>query len=152
MRSPITMATLPQGRVAAMADSGSWNPGRTPQSTYTIGMLVAFAAISMFFLALVSASVVHRGMPGSDWVPFEPPSILWGTSALAILQAVLRWRARDGRLRRETTAHFPRWWTRDRGAWGVFSLQARFLPGDSLRPRAFTWFPIPVSVSFTFSP
>lgn len=100
----------PSGAGGGNGDSGSWNPGRTPQSTYTVGMLVAFAAISMFFLALVSASVVHRGMPGSNWVPFELPSILWGTSAIAILSSITlaraRWAFKKGNYR-----SFSRWWS-----------------------------------------
>ena len=39
------------------------HPRRTPKSTYTIGMVVGFAASSMFFLALLSAAVVNKGMP-----------------------------------------------------------------------------------------
>jgi cytochrome c oxidase subunit III len=91
-------------------DSRPWNPGRTPQSTYTVGMLVAFAAISMFFLALVSASVVHRGMPGSNWVPFELPSILWGTSAIAILSSITLARARWA-FKKGSYRSFSRWWS-----------------------------------------
>jgi hypothetical protein len=65
-----------------------WYPNRTPQSTYAIGMLVGCAASSMFFLALVSAAVVHKGMPGSDWMALQVPSILWVTSSLAIASSI----------------------------------------------------------------
>jgi cytochrome c oxidase subunit 3 len=89
---------------------GSWRPAGTPQSTYTTGMLVALGGISMFFMALVSASVVHRGMPGSDWMPLHPPSILWVTSALAIASSLTLVRARR-LFKAGAERSFSRWWT-----------------------------------------
>jgi cytochrome c oxidase subunit 3 len=100
----------PSGGEGDGGDSGPWNPRRTPQSTYTVGMLVAFAAISMFFLALVSASVVHKGLPGSTWVAFELPSILWGTSAIAILSSITLARARWA-FKAGNYHAFSRWWS-----------------------------------------
>jgi cytochrome c oxidase subunit III len=90
--------------------SGSWHPRGTPSRAYTTGMMVAFAGSSMFFLALVSAAVVHRGMPGSDWMPLHPPSILWLTSAIAIASSVTLVRARRMFKSGEQTS-FSRWWT-----------------------------------------
>jgi len=87
-----------------------WPPAGTPQSTYTVGMLVALGAIAMFFMALVSASVVHRGMPGSDWVPLHPPSILWVTSALAVASSLTLVRARR-MFKAGAQDSFSRWWT-----------------------------------------
>lgn len=89
--------------------AGSWRPAGTPQSTYTTGMLVALGGISMFFMALVSASVVHRGMPGSDWVPLHPPSILWVTSALAVASSLTLVRARR-MFKAGAESGFSRWW------------------------------------------
>jgi cytochrome c oxidase subunit III len=84
-------------------------PFRTPQRAYTTGMLVAFGASSMFFLALISASVVHRGMPESDWMPLHPPSILWLTSTLAIVSSLTIVKARSF-FKSGNEARFSRWW------------------------------------------
>lgn len=100
----------PDGGFGNDEGDGPWRPAGTPQSTYTIGMLVALGAVSMFFMALVSASVVHRGMPGSDWVPLQPPSILWGTSALAVASSLTLLRARR-MFKAGAERSFSRWWT-----------------------------------------
>jgi len=89
---------------------GPWRPRRPPQRVYTTGMIVAFAGSCMFFLALVSASVVHRGMPGSDWIPLRPPSILWITSVIAIVSSMTLVRARR-MFKSENEGSFSRWWT-----------------------------------------
>jgi cytochrome c oxidase subunit 3 len=90
--------------------SRPWRPWFPPQRTYTTGMLVAIFGSSMFFLALVSASVVHRGMPASDWMPLRPPSIVWLTSAIAIASSLtLMWSRR--RLKSGHNRSFSRWWT-----------------------------------------
>jgi cytochrome c oxidase subunit III len=90
---------------------GPWRrPGGTPRRTYTTGMLVAMVGSSTFFLALVSASVIHREMPGSDWMPLRPPSILWVTSAIAIVSSLTLVRAR-GMFKSAEYRGFSRWWT-----------------------------------------
>jgi cytochrome c oxidase subunit III len=66
----------------------AWYPRQTPKSTYTIGMVIGFAASTMFFLALLSAAVVHKGMPDSNWMAFQIPWILWCNSAIAIVSSV----------------------------------------------------------------
>jgi cytochrome c oxidase subunit 3 len=91
-------------------ETGPRHPSFPPQRTYTTGMLVAMCGSSMFFLALVRASVVHRGMPGSNWTPLHPPSILWFTSAIAIASSLTLTRARR-RLKRGHDRSFSRWWT-----------------------------------------
>jgi cytochrome c oxidase subunit 3 len=73
-------------------------------------MLVAIFGSSMFFLALVSASVVHRGMPASDWMPLRPPSILWLTSAIAVASSLTLVRS-TSRLKSGHDRSFSRWWT-----------------------------------------
>jgi cytochrome c oxidase subunit 3 len=90
--------------------SGPWHPRRIPQRVYATGMIVAFAGSSMFFLALISASVVHRGMPGSDWMPLHPPSVLWLTSAIAIASSVTLMRGRRMFKSGEDNS-FSWWWT-----------------------------------------
>jgi cytochrome c oxidase subunit 3 len=91
-------------------ETGPRRPSFPPQRTYTTGMLVAMCGSSMFFLALVSASIVHRGMPGSDWTPLHPPSILWFTSAIAIASSLTLTHARS-RLKRGRDRSFSRWWS-----------------------------------------
>jgi cytochrome c oxidase subunit III len=105
-----------------------WRPPGTPQRTYTLGMLVGLGGISMFFLALVSASVVHRGMPGSNWVPLRPPSILWLTSALAVASSLTMWKARRS-FKSGADGSFSRWW----GATAVLGIC--FLAGQILAWR-----------------
>jgi len=100
----------PDGGFGNDGGSDPWRPAGTPQSTYTIGMLVALGGVSMFFMALVSASVVHRGMPGSDWVPLQPPSILWVTSALAVASSLTLLRARH-MFKVGAESSFSLWWT-----------------------------------------
>ncbi len=100
----------PAGGFGNDGGTGPWRSGETPQSTYMVGMLVALGAIAMFFMALVSASVVHRGMPGSNWVPLQPPSILWGTSALAVASSLTLIRARR-KFKAGAESSFSRWWT-----------------------------------------
>ena len=102
--------TVPPARFGDGGYFGDGSPARTPQRAYTTGMLVGFAGSSMFFLALVSASVVHRGMPGSDWMPMRPPSILWLTSTIAIVSSFTVIRARHF-LKSGQEGRFSRWWT-----------------------------------------
>jgi cytochrome c oxidase subunit III len=55
---------------------GSFNTGAVPQRTYITGMIIALGGILMFFMALVSAYIVHKGNPNAHWVPFTLPRIL----------------------------------------------------------------------------
>lgn len=87
-----------------------WRPSLPPQRTYTTGMLIAIFGSAMFFLALVSASVVHRGMPGSDWMPLRPPAVLWFTSAIAIASSLTLMRS-TSRLKSGHERSFSQWWT-----------------------------------------
>lgn len=50
---------------------------RAPERVYITGMLIALGAILMFFSALLSAWVVRRGWPNTDWQPMALPHILW---------------------------------------------------------------------------
>jgi cytochrome c oxidase subunit III len=87
----------------------SWHPNRRPRSTYAIGMFVACAGSSMFFAALISAAVVHKGLPGSNWMTLEAPSILWVTSSLAIASSITMTQARR-LFKAGDNAGFSRWW------------------------------------------
>jgi len=86
-----------------------WQPGRTPQRTYTLGMMIGIGASSMFFLALVSASVVHRGLAGNAWMPLHPPSLLWLTSAIALASSSTLILARR-KFKSGERESFSRWW------------------------------------------
>jgi cytochrome c oxidase subunit III len=50
---------------------------RAPERVYVTGMLMALGGILMFFSAFVSAWVVRRGWPNTDWQPITMPHILW---------------------------------------------------------------------------
>jgi cytochrome c oxidase subunit 3 len=53
-------------------------------------MLIALAAILMFFMALISAWTVRRGFPNTDWQPILLPRILWlNTLILLVSSATL---------------------------------------------------------------
>jgi cytochrome c oxidase subunit III len=85
------------------------HPRQTPKSTYVIGMAVGCAASSMFFLALLSAAVVHKGMPGANWVSFQIPWILWCNSAIAIASSLTMTLARR-RFAAADRSGYSRWW------------------------------------------
>ncbi|HXW56745.1 MAG TPA: heme-copper oxidase subunit III [Candidatus Cybelea sp.] len=69
--------------------------GRVPQRTYITGMTVGLGGILMFFMALVSAYIVRKGMPNSGWVPLpKMPPILWLNTAILISSSFTLTRAR----------------------------------------------------------
>src|ERR1700751_1417076 len=67
---------------------GSEPSGRrelVPQRTYITGMTVGLGGILMFFMALVSAYIVRKGMPNSGWIPLPVfPRILWFNTAILV--------------------------------------------------------------------
>lgn len=70
-------------------------PARVPQRTYVTGMTVALGGILMFFMALVSAYIVRKGMPNSGWVPLPVfPRILWLNTAVLVASSMMLARAR----------------------------------------------------------
>ncbi|HXX45611.1 MAG TPA: heme-copper oxidase subunit III [Candidatus Acidoferrales bacterium] len=87
---------------------GSGNPG-VPQRAYVTGMILALGGILMFFMALVSAWVVRKGFPNSDWQPITPPRILWLNSLILIVSSVTLSRSRRCLVARrdEQSRH---WW------------------------------------------
>ncbi len=80
----------------------------TPRSAYFTGLALGMAAIFMFFVALASSFVVRKGL-GSDWRPFELPSLLWVNTAALVASGLLVERARR-LLRGEPAAGFSAWW------------------------------------------
>jgi cytochrome c oxidase subunit III len=89
---------------------GSPGDGGVPQRTYITGMTVGLGGILMFFMALVSAYIVRKGMPNSGWVPLpEMPAILWLNTAILIASSFTL--ARSRRLFRSGDEDgFRHWW------------------------------------------
>jgi len=100
----------PVGGGVSGEDWEPWHPERRRQSTYMIGMVVAFAASSMFFLALISAAVVHKGLSPNNWMALQLPSILWLNSSLAIASSLTLFRARQ-LFKRGDESGFSLWWS-----------------------------------------
>jgi cytochrome c oxidase subunit 3 len=57
-------------------------------------MGVAVCGIMMFFAALVSSSIVRRGLGANDWRPLEIPPVLWLNTAILLASSVGLTRAR----------------------------------------------------------
>jgi cytochrome c oxidase subunit III len=91
-------------------DSRHGGGGRIPQRAYVTGMMIALAAILMFFVALVSAFVVRKGFPNSDWLALSVPRILWlNTLFLAASSFTM---ARSCKyFHADRAPEFRRWWT-----------------------------------------
>ena len=84
--------------------------GQVPQRAYITGMTMGLGGILMFFMALVSAYIVRKGMPNSGWVALPIlPRILWLNTCLLIASSVTLVRARL-RFRAADQAAFRRWW------------------------------------------
>jgi cytochrome c oxidase subunit III len=84
--------------------------GRVPQRTYITGMTVALGGILMFFMALVSAYIVRKGMPNSGWVPLPAlPRILWLNTAILIASSFTLAHSRK-LFRGNDESGFRHWW------------------------------------------
>jgi len=83
--------------------------GGVPQRTYITGMTVGLGGILMFFMALVSAYIVRKGMPNSAWQPLEVPRILWLNTLLLIASSFTLAHSR-GRFRANDDDGFRYWW------------------------------------------
>ena len=73
-------------------------------------MGVAICGIVMFFAALVSASIVRRGLGAADWRPFEIPRVLWLNTAILLASSFTITRARRLELAADE-AGFRHWWS-----------------------------------------
>lgn len=100
-----------------------------PQRIYISGIVLALAAMLMFFMALASAYVVRKGLSG-DWIPLGLPRILWFNTAVIIASSLTIERAR--RLLAPQAAGL-----RDfRGWWGLTTaLGVAFLVGQLIAWR-----------------
>jgi len=83
-------------------------PARVPQHAYLTGLVLALAGILMFFLALISAFVVRKGL-GGDWAATAVPHILWLNTAVLIASSLTLERARRG-LPAGDLSGFRLWW------------------------------------------
>jgi cytochrome c oxidase subunit 3 len=83
-------------------------PGAVPQRAYLTGLTMGLAAILMFFMALVSAFIVRKGL-STDWRAFALPPVLYLDTLILLVSSATIQVAR-GRLAREDVAGFRRWW------------------------------------------
>jgi cytochrome c oxidase subunit 3 len=90
---------------------GGWRSGAAgvPQRAYVTGMTIALAGILMFFAALVSAYVVRRGFPNSDWQALAVPRILWLNTLVLLASSFTLARSRRYLLAGDD-ASFRHWW------------------------------------------
>ena len=103
----------------------------TPRSAYFTGLSVGLAGILMFFMALVSAFIVRKGI-GGDWRAVVLPKILWLNTAVLAASSVTVEIARR-HLARAWYLSFRRWWAI------TTSLGVAFLFGQVLAWREL-WF------------
>jgi cytochrome c oxidase subunit III len=81
-----------------------------PQRTYVTGMTIGLGGILMFFMALVSAYIVRKGMPDSGWVPIPVfPRILWLNTLILVASSVTVARSRK-LFRADDQPGFRHWW------------------------------------------
>jgi cytochrome c oxidase subunit III len=90
---------------------GGWRSGTAgvPQRAYATGMIIALAGILMFFAALVSAYVVRKGFPNSDWQALAVPRILWLNTLVLLASSFTLARSRRYLLAGDD-AGFRHWW------------------------------------------
>lgn len=79
-----------------------------PQRIYVTGITIAMGAILMFFMALVSAFIVRKGL-GSDWIPFTLPRVLWLDTAILLASSGTLIQARR-LFKRGDRQGFRHWW------------------------------------------
>ena len=98
-----------------LASSGSASaPGpqlssNVPQRAYVTGIVIALGGILMFFIALVSAFIVRKGLPNSDWQSLEVPRIVWLNTLILLASSFTLARSRKNLLAHREDA-FRHWW------------------------------------------
>lgn len=83
--------------------------GPVPQRAYVTGMIVGLGGILMFFMSLVSAYIVHKGMPNSGWIVLAVPRVLWLNTAILIASSFTLAHARKRFLANDEEG-FRHWW------------------------------------------
>ncbi len=86
----------------------SFGSGEVPQRTYVTGMTVALGGILMFFMGLVSAFIVRKGL-SNDWLPLAVPRILWLNTLILMASSVTLARSR-ARFAGADLEGFRHWW------------------------------------------
>jgi cytochrome c oxidase subunit 3 len=94
-------------------DDGSGRGGPAPRGVplraYHTAIWLALAAIVMFFMALVSAFIVRKGI-GGDFRALALPRILWLNTVVLIASSFTLERARRA-FSRDDAAQFRLWWS-----------------------------------------
>ena len=80
-----------------------------PQRKYVTGMTVTLGGMLMFFMALVSAYIVRKGFPNSDWRSLNVPRILWFNTIILLASSVTLEFSRRLRSRGDEEG-FRHWW------------------------------------------
>jgi cytochrome c oxidase subunit III len=93
------------------AGDGSESSGvsGTPQRAYITGMAIGLAGILMFFMAFVSAYIVRKDMPNSNWIPLQVPRILWLNTFILVASSFTLARAHN-RFTAKDEDGFRHWW------------------------------------------
>jgi cytochrome c oxidase subunit 3 len=89
--------------------SGPSASGAVPQRTYVTGMLVGLGGVLMFFMALVSAYIVRKGMPNATWVPLDIPRMLWLNTLILVASSFTLVRSRS-LFHADNEEGFRYWW------------------------------------------
>jgi cytochrome c oxidase subunit III len=89
-------------------DGSSGGSAALPQRVYITGITIGMGAILMFFMALVSAFIVRKGV-GNDWRSFELPRILWLNTLILLASSATIVRARR-LLAKDDHEGFHHWW------------------------------------------
>ena len=79
-----------------------------PQRAYVTGITMGLAAILMFFMALVSAFIVRKGL-STDWQAFTLPPVLYLNTLLLLVSSVTIQAARR-KLAHDDVEGFRHWW------------------------------------------
>src|SRR5215470_153315 len=110
---------------------GPGGSGAVPQRTYVTGMTVGLGGILMFFMALVSAYIVRKGIPSSGWHALEVPRILWFNTAVLIASSFTLVHARK-LFKANDQQGFRHWWGVTT-VLGVFFLVGQAIAWQQLR-------------------
>jgi len=103
----------PSGSGGALGNGGRGDnysgAASVPQRTYVTGMMIALGGILMFFMALVSAWIVRKGFPNSDWQPLGIPRVLWLNTLILAASSLALTRSRRCLLAGRDD-EFRHWW------------------------------------------
>jgi cytochrome c oxidase subunit 3 len=99
----------PMSAMNAVQGSSRGGSADPPQRTYVTGMTVALGGMLMFFMALVSAYIVRKGFPNSDWRSLNVPRILWLNTLILMASSATLERSRR-RLAEGDEESFRHWW------------------------------------------